>query len=381
MAETAEVAIVGGGIAGCATAYLLSKRGVQVTLIEREAIGSCASGFAAGLINPLDGRGIHSSLEPLAQHSFRMHLPLTNEIKAETGIDPEWQPMLGVWIVINESETQGFLELFHLSQRLEGLTARWLEGPELRSLESRVSPHAIRAMLVEGISQVTSYKYTLALAQAAEKYGATVRHGTVQGLRRSNGRVSAVVLSDGEMACGKVILAMGPWTGEVEGWLGIPMPIMPLKGQILHLQLDGPPLEYVFFRSGGGYFSAKSDGLIWAGTTEERVGFDHHLTQEARKSIIEGTVAIMPSMSEAQVVLQTACLRPVFEDGLPVIGEVSGCEGLYVVTGAGRNGILLAPAMAQAVADLITSGQTDLPIEPLAPDRFVNPKSRQGKIG
>ena len=358
---------------GCATAYLLSRKGAQVTLIEREAVGSCASGFAVGLINPLDGRGIHVFLEPLAQQSLQMHQPLINEIKAETGIDPQWQPKLGIWTVINESETQGFLELFQLSQRLEGLTARWLEGPEVRSLEPRVSPHAIKAMLVDGISQVTSYKYTLALAQAAEKYGATIRNGTVQGLRRSNERVSGVVLSGEQLACDKVVLAMGPWTGDVEGWLGIPMPVVPLKGQVLRLHLEGRPLEYAFFRSGGGYFSSKSDGLIWVGTTEERVGFDDRSTQGARESIIEGAVEIMPLLREARLVLQTACLRPISKDGLPLIGEVPGWEGLYLATGGGRKGILLAPAMAQAIADLITSGQTNLPIEPFAPGRFARP--------
>ena len=62
----------------------------------------------------------------------------------------------------------------------------------------------------------------------------------------------------------------------------------------------------------------------------------------------------MPALSEANVVLQTACLRPVSEDGLPIIGEVPGRDGVYLATGAGRKGILLGPAMAQATADLIT---------------------------
>ena len=234
-----------------------------------------------------------------------------------------------------------------------------------------MSSQIIKAMCVEGTRQVESYQYTLALAEAAKKYGATIRHGTVQGLRQSNGRVSGVVLAGEEVTCEKVVLAMGPWTGQIESWLGIPVPIGPLKGQILRLELTGPPLEHVFYRSGEGYVSSKPDGLIWVGTTEERGGFDDRPTPEARESIMKGAVEIMPILSEARLALQTACLRPVSEDGLPIIGEVPGWEGVYTATGAGRKGILLGPAMAQAIADLVTTGDTDLPIEPFSPVRFA----------
>ena len=371
MAEKAEVVIVGGGVVGCATAYFLARKGVKATIIEKEAVGSCASGFAAGLLNPLNGHGIPGPLEHLAQEGFQMHLHLADEIKAETGVDPQFRSLPTIWAVFNEAEAEEVLELFQLAQRLDGFPARWLDGQEVKSLEPRLSPRIIKAMCVEGTRQVESYQYTLALAEAAKKYGATIREGTVQGLRQSNGRVSGVMLEGEEVACEKVVLAMGPWTGQIESWLGIPVPIGPLKGQILRLELTGPPLEHVFYRSGGGYVSSKPDGLIWVGTTEERVGFDDRPTPEARESIMKGAVEIMPVLSEARLALQTACLRPVSEDGLPIIGEVPGWEGVYVATGAGRKGILLGPAMAQAISDLVATGHTNLPIEPFSPGRFA----------
>ena len=372
MTEMSEVVIIGGGIVGCATGYFLAQKGVQVTIIEKEAVGSCASGFAAGLLNPLYGHGIPGPLESLARESFGIHLSLSEEVRDETGVDPRMEATSSIWVAFNEAETEEIGELFRLTRRMEGFPAQWLDGTDIRSLESRVSPSVMNGMRVEGTRQVSSYEYTLALSRAAEKRGATIRHGTVRGLRQSSdGQVTRVVLENEEVACDKVVIAMGPWTGQVEGWLGIPVPVDPLKGQILRLELTGPPLEHSLYHSRGGYVSAKPDGLIWVGTTEEHVGFDDQPTQEARESILKEATRVMPVLSEAEVALQTACLRPVSEDGLPIIGEVPGRDGVYLATGAGRKGILLGPAMARATADLITDGHTNLPIEHFSPRRFA----------
>lgn len=371
MAATAEVVIVGGGVVGCATAYYLARRGVRATVIEKETIGSCASGFAAGLLDPLTGQGTPGALESLSQVSFRMHLDLAQEIAAETGVDFHFRPLSCVWIALDEAELPEYRALFDLARRLEGFPARWLEGTEVLSLEPRLSPRVVGAVCVGGMRQVASYEYTRALAQAAEKYGASVRHGTVSGLKRSGSRVSGIVLEGEEIACERVVLAMGPWTAQAGDWLGTPVPVEPLKGQILRLKLPGPPLGHAFYTSDGGYITSKPDGLTWVGTTEERVGFDQTPTAGARASIMKHALEIMPGLSDGELQLQTACLRPASQDGIPIIGEVPGWDGLYVATGAGRKGILLAPAMARATADLAITGHTDLPIEPCSLARFA----------
>ena len=377
MGKVADVVIVGGGVVGCATAYLLAKSGVPATLVEREAIGSCASGFAAGLLDPLHGYGIPGPLERFTQESFRMHTGLADELKADAGVDLEYGRLPSLWVALNDAEAQELEEIYELAIRAEGFSTRQFDAEEARSLEPRLSSGVLGAVCVEGMRQVASYEYTLALAKAAEKHGATVRCGTVQGLRRSNGRVSGVSVDGEEIATEKVVLAMGPWTEASASWLDFPVPVGPLKGQILRLDLAGPPLKYVLYRCGGGYVSSKPDGLIWVGTTEERVGFDDCPTMEARESIMREAVEIMPKLSEARLVRQTACLRPACEDGLPIIGEVPGWQGVYLATGAGRKGILLAPAMARAVSDLITCGHTSLPIDGFSPGRFADASRKE----
>ena len=371
MAVGTEVAIVGGGIVGCATAYFLAKEGIGVTIIEKESVASCASGFSAGLLNPLHGNGIPGPIEALARESFQMHLTLADEVLEETGIDPEMHTMTSVWLAFDEEQASEFQDLAQLAGRLADYSAAWLDAREVQALEPRLSPHIMRGMCVEGLKHVTSYQYTLGLLQAAEKYGATIRHGTVRGLKRTNGRVSSVEMENDDLACDKVVLAMGPWTGQAESWLGIRVPVGPLKGQILRLELPGPALRHTFYPSGGGYISPKPDGLTWVGTTEESVGFDDRPTPEARQTIMEGLLGVLPELAESRLALQTACLRPVSDDGLPIVGEVPGSEGVYLATGAGRKGILLAPAMARATADLVATGRTAMPVEAFSPARFA----------
>ena len=113
-----------------------------------------------------------------------------------------------------------------------------------------------------------------------------------------------------------------------------------------------------------------ADGLVWCGTTEEEVGFDESRTTEARDRIIESTLRMLPALESAELVLQTACLRPVAEDGVIVLGAVPGVEGAFIATGGGRQGIMMGPGMAKAAAGLIANGAAELDLAPYAPGRF-----------
>ena len=171
-----------------------------------------------------------------------------------------------------------------------------------------MNPQCIGALLVQGSSAVESYRHTLALVGAAERFGAQVRHGEVCGLKRSGSRVT-VELEKESLDAGAVVVASGPWSQEATGWTDVPIPVRPLKGQILRLRLESEPMT-VTLGYGGSYAASKPDGLIWAGTTEEEAGFNHQITSEGLDEIMGNLLKMAPSLSEAQVVQQTACLRP-----------------------------------------------------------------------
>ena len=372
MKQISDVVIIGGGAAGCSVAYHLGLTGVKSTIIEGEGIGSKASGFSAGAVNPLHGNGVPGTLASLAMESFRMHQDLYSVLKGDTGVDYQWRTVSQLWTAFDEEGLAELHETLETFTAADGFTASWLEPKELRELEPHLNPSMIRGVKTQGTTSLDSYKYTLALSQAAEKLGATVRSGTVRGLESSNGRVSGVLIGDSRISCQQVVLTMGPWTRRAESWLNLYLPVDPLKGEIMRMELPGRPLGQDIMGCGAS-LRPKPDGLVWCGNTEEWRGFDGELSDSARKTVLAGAAKLIPDMAQARLVLQTACLRPVTPDWMPIIGRAPGWENVYLATGAGKKGIGLSPAMGKAVADLITQGSTGLPVDSFDPHRFAQP--------
>ena len=372
MVETSQVVIVGGGVAGCSVAYYLALTGVKATIVEREGIGTQASGFSAGGLNPLEGTHIPGPLAPLTMESFRMHRELWDRLGDESGIDFQGRIKELVKLAFAEEEISGLrdsLERFN-GTKVDGFWARWLDGQEIQKLEPRISSDVIGGVSVYGNGALDSQRYTLALASAAEKRGVTIRMGSVHGFRNDGRRVNGVLLADGEISCEQVVLATGPWSRKLGQELEIALPVDPLKGEILRLKLPGESLP-CDFNSAGGSLYAKPDGLVWCGTTEEWQGFDRKPSESARQTIIQASLRMMPALAGAKVVKHTACLRPVTSDGMPVVGQAPGWDNIFLTSGAGRKGILLSTGMGKAIADMLTTGKTQLSIDCCSPARFT----------
>lgn len=370
MAGTGEVVIIGGGAAGCAVAYYLAQAGVKSTIIEREGVATQASGYSAGGLNPMEGINIPGPLGALAMESFRLHLSMWDSLRADTEVD--FQPRITTLtkVAFDESEMpalQGSVDTF--STGGEGFSGQWLDLPQLRELEPRLSPEVIAAVRLRGNAALDSQLFTKALATAAGRQGSEVRSAAARGVRINSGRVESVILEDEEISCGQLVLAAGPWSREAEPWLDIALPVDPLKGEILRLEIDGPRLASDF-TGGGSSLYAKPDSLVWCGATEEWRGFDKETSELARKSLWQAAARLMPPLAQARLARHTACLRPVTPDWLPIIGQAPGWDNVYLATGGGKKGILLCPAIGKAIADLMTAGQTDVSIENCSPARF-----------
>lgn len=370
MAQQPEVIVVGGGVIGLATAYFLSVEGVKVEVLEREGIGSQASGTAAGFLSSIWGVGGPGPLLALTTEGLRQHRSLAPALREETGVEVQYAELSVLRPAFSQEEAQQLRSELSWQQEA-GFKMRWVEGEEARRLEPRLSPQALGAVFSQNNeAQLDSYRLVLALARGAEMRGAVIRHGQVVGLTRQGRKVTGVVLPGERVSCDRVVLAMGPWTGQASQWLGFPVPVEPLRGQLLRLRLPDPPLRWALFWKGG-YVLRKPDGLVTAGTTEEKVGFDNRTTEEGRASIMESLLTLGPSLAEAELVEFTACLRPLSGDGLPILGQVPGWEGLYLATGHGRKGILLSAVTGRIMADLLVRGRSSLPVEAFAPARFA----------
>jgi glycine oxidase len=371
MAESsADVVIVGGGIVGLTTAYYLAKAGVPSVVVERDAIGSHASGFAYGGLSPLSGFGIPGLMAEIAQDGMRLHRELSKSLVEETGIDVDFRVRSSLALAFTEADVRRLQTALPWQQRQPGYTVRWLDVADARRVEPRISDETIGATLTEGGGAVEPYRLVLALTRAAEHLGVRVRHGRAIGLRRDGGRVTGVVLERETLSCASAVLALGPWSADASDWIGVPIDVRPLKGQILRLQAPGPPVE-CSVGWGHNYATTKTDGLLWAGTTEEEAGFDEESTVAARDEIGAALLRMLPAMADAQVAQQTACLRPVASDGLLVLGGVPGLDRLYVATGGARKGILYGPPMGHAIADLVLGRDARVALHQFAPGRFA----------
>jgi glycine/D-amino acid oxidase-like deaminating enzyme len=363
-----QVIVLGAGVVGCAAAYYLARDGANVTIIEREAVGSGASGFAVGLLNPLMGTGIPGPMAPLAEQTFQMHKELWPEIELASGIDLQTRKMPHLQLCFTDDEVQKARQDMARWNASEGFSAEWLDPGQVLALDPRISNLVAGAVLLRHIWILDSYRLTLALLQSAEALGATLIHGEASGIESNGGQVTGVRVHGKTLACDAVVIALGPWSGQRLTGMEYALPVSPLKGQILHLEAPTDPFRYHL--AGPGQVAHKADGLVWIASTEEEAGFDVSLTQAARDTLMARAIKMVPSLAELKLVRQTACIRPITPDRQPIVGNVPNMSGAYLATGAEKKGILFGPLMGRAVADLVMSGDTSLPIEPLSPERF-----------
>ena len=207
-AEKADVIIIGAGAIGCAIAYYLSKEGAKVIVVEQDSIGAHASGYAPGILNPQAAVPEHMEIMlPLTTRSFQLHKELYQQLLEESGIDYYFRQSAILTLAFTQAEAQEIKSKVEILKQ-QGFKTSWLNGDDVRLIDARISPEVTGAAYSEDAGELDSYRYVLALAQAAEKYGAEIRNGRFTGLKRKGTRLTAVQLSSGDVACD---CAFWPW--------------------------------------------------------------------------------------------------------------------------------------------------------------------------
>ena len=371
MTASFDVIVVGGGVVGCSAAYYLARDGASVALFERDSVAGHASGFAfGGVIKALGGRA-DDPFDRLFDYSEGLHIELGARLNDESGMDTGYRRNPHVALAQTEHEADFYREVYRRHAGDHSKDVRWLAYGELAHIEARVSTGLLGGLYVGESYDVEPYRFTSALWQATERRGGKIYNREVSSLVRSGGRVTGVRAGGDEFSAGSTIIAAGPWSGGDSGGALTSMPIAPLKGQIIRLRAPGPPIR-VSLSWGGDYATTKQDGLVWTGSTEERVGFNESPTPEGRDAVFKSAVSVLPYLQDAELVRQTACLRPIAPDGLPILGALPGGEGAIVATGAGRNGIQLGPAMGRSAADLALGRLPAVDLGFADPQRFAS---------
>jgi glycine oxidase len=367
--NTTDVAIIGGGIMGCAVALRLALRGVAVTVIERGIPGAEASSAAAGILGPqmeADGSG---PLLDLGLRSRALYPALAAELRDATGIDIGYVKS-GVLAVAIDGAGAAELTARRAWQTARGLRVESLTAEQLHALEPNLGPEVRAALRFPDDAQVNARELARAFSQAAAAAGARFLQGRYVRRVLVRGGVALGVELDGEeLASGAVVVAAGSWSGLVEG-AGVPATVVrPARGQLASIETRPPLFRHVLSVHGRGYLVPRRDGTVLAGSTVEMAGFRKEVTVGGLAQILGLARVLVPALNDAPVTGSWSNFRPYTEDHLPVLG-LTPVRGLVLATGHFRNGILLAPVTAEAIAELVATGTSAVDLTPFSVLRF-----------
>ncbi len=367
-----DLAVVGAGVIGLSVAWRAAQRGLRVVVLERDQPGAGSTHVAAGMLAPVS--------EALLSEQPLLHLGLASagaypafieELEELSGVATGYHACGTLLAARDADEAEALGRELAMRTRL-GLTVRRLRASEARALEPALAPVLRLALEIPDDHAVDPRRLISALAVALARAGGKLRNrAEVTGVRVSGDRVTGVGLAGGEhLAVEQVVVASGAW-----GLAGLPdearVPLRPVKGQILRMRdPDGPGLVNHVLRMHGGYLVPRGDGRYVLGATSEERGFDTSVTAGAVYALLRDATELLPGIGELELEEISAGLRPAAPDNAPVIGA-GALPGLHWATAHYRNGVLLAPITAEALARSVAGEAPDALLAAFSPARFA----------
>ncbi len=358
----ADVAIVGGGIIGCALARELAGRGARVTILERKEPGAEASGAAAGMLAPQAEGLPPGPLFDLALESRSLYPAWTAALAEETGIDVGYRRAGILRCAVPEGAASAEPPRW---QRGRGLAVEEKNAGEIAGLTHGAASEQIRsAVFFPDDAVVDNSRLTRALWKSCELRGVTFALGkTALRFALSGGRCVGVETDGGLIEAPQVVNAAGAWASFDPAF---PVPVEPVRGQIVEIEAPEPALPSVVWSHE--VYVVPRAGAWLLGSTMERVGFEKQVTAGAVERLIAAAARLLPGVERSAFRQAWAGLRPGTSDELPLLGATR-LPGLFLAAGHFRNGILLAPVTALALADDLSGGRAR-DLAPFSPARF-----------
>jgi glycine oxidase len=361
------IVVVGAGLIGLGIAFELARRGAHVRVIEAGEPGAGASWAGAGMLAPFTESLESPAYEAFCAASLAAYPAFVEAVRETGGVDPRLR-LNGIVEAAFDAPLAARLREHARTLAGRGIEARWLERDEARMLEPALGANVLGASYVAGEGQVDNRRLGRALRAACEALDVRIDTGTGNvALEADARRVLGVRGPLGFVPATTVVNAAGAWSGALAG---VPerarVPVVPVKGQMLALALPVGLVRRVLWVPGA-YLVPRDDGRLLVGATVEDAGFDVRVTARGMRSLLDATLAALPSLGELAVAESWAGLRPGSHDGLPYLGATS-LGGYVVAAGHHRNGILLTPATATAIADLL-EGQSVPSLAAFSPER------------
>jgi glycine oxidase len=373
-----RIILIGGGVIGLAIGWRLAAAGCAVAIFERGPAGRGATWAAAGMLAAgIETEPSEETLLPLTRLSQSLWPGFARELETASGIAVDLRSEGTLSVALTRDDVEQLRFTYELHRRL-GLPMEWLTGSQALQREPLLHPRLAAACFSPEDGQVDNRLVASALIEAFRRAGGTLHENAgVDEIDMAAGRVTGVAVQGTRHAADIVVLAAGAWS---RGIPGLPVlarpPVRPVKGQMLALAMDpaSPLLRHVVWAPKS-YMVPRRDGRLIIGATTEERGFDDSMTAGGLLALLDGAWRALPGIEELPIQEMWAGFRPGSRDDAPILGP-SGVDGLVLATGHHRNGILLAPVTADAVADYILTGVIPEAIQDFGLDRFRRVEAR-----
>ncbi len=373
-----DAVVVGSGTIGLAAAWRLAASGRRVAVVDPHP-GTGASYAAAGMLAPVtEASWGEEALTQLGVRSLAAWPGFAAALAAASGLDVGLRQG-GTLLVAADASDRAYLDELLAYQLHCGLDASWCPASTCRELEPSLAPGIRGGILATGDAQVDNRRLLGSLAEAARRAG-VVSVAAPATLATAAGSVSGVVAGAGphveELRAPLVVVAAG-WASSALPGLPerVVPPVRPVKGQILRLVARRGDAEVTrtvraVVHGVPVYLVPRGDGRYVLGATSEEQGTDTTVTAGAVYGLLRDAHRIVPGLGDFELVEARAGLRPGSPDNAPLVGPTA-LPGLVLATGHYRNGILLAPVTAEAVAALAETGEVPDWARPFDPRRFA----------
>ncbi len=341
-----DVLIIGGGVIGLLTARELNDAGMRVRVVDQGAVGQESSWAGGGILSPLYPWRYPEGVNRLALWSQAAYPQLAEAVAEASGVDPEWTRN-GMLMLDTSEQAQALAWAQRFGYRMELIGAGQVAvvGPGLA--------HAQAALWMPEVAQLRNPRLLKGLRRACEQTGvAMTEHAPVEAIISADGRVSGVATAQGRFEAARVVVAAGAWSGRLLAGLGLQLPVRPVRGQMLLFRAE-PGVVSRIILGPRHYIIPRRDGRVLVGSTMEEVGFDKSTTGAAREELLGAAFALVPRLRDFPIERHWAGLRPGSPTGVPFIGAHPSLQGLYINSGHFRNGVVMAPASARLLADLL----------------------------
>ena len=416
-AASVEVVVIGGGIAGCATAYELARRGTSVTLVDKGEIGFEQSTRNWGWVHQ---QVRYPHLVPLGVESVRIWDQLANELNADVG----WVQGGNLSLGFDDRDLQDF-ELWSRQAAERGLPTHVLSRGEVRELLPEMRGEWLGGLQVPSDGQADPDLVTAAFAAAAEANGATI-HSDCAAIRieLTGGRVSGVVTEAGTIEASTVVCAAGAWSARLLRGIGVKIPQRAVRSTVVRTTPTAPLTDLTAWGDGVTFRQDRAGRFVLAGGASSIYDLDGDLLRDVSRflpmawsnrrwvrmragrrfladmaAMVPGTAAkrefwqrrrrVDPEPDRASVDASLDRFRAMFPsvevgvdrawagyidstpDQAPVLGAVDGVPGLQILTGLSGHGFALGPGAARLLTELIVGDEPSVDPRPFRHARFA----------